>query len=280
MNNQPNQDSPFRQLEDIIDTPAKIVSLSEREYRAAEGLSQSLFKEFVKSPKHYIEALKNPKEPTKDMLFGTCFHAVMLQPDPFSVFAVKKKVDGRTNEGKAYNKEFAEENAGKIVIDEDEYANIKGMRESVLEHPEVRMLYDKGIKMELPIIGKRHCNNGTDIILKGLLDMYDIETGYIYDFKKCQSADESFKWSVRDRRYDLQGIHYGWLITMCGLPFKGFKLIAVEDKAPYCNAIYTLTAERQFKSFQEWQQQMDYFAECKEKDVWAGYSTETREITF
>jgi hypothetical protein len=275
-----NQDSPFRISEECIGTPAQIVSLTEAEYRQADGLSQSLFKKFCKSPKHYLEALKNPKEPTKDMLFGTCFHAVMLQPDPFSVFAVKKKVDGRTADGKKYNADFSAENAGRVVIDEEEYARIKLMKESVLEHPEISRLYEKGVKMETPIIGKRTCLNGEVITLKGLLDMYDEETGIIYDFKKVKDAGDSFKWSCKDFRYDLQAIHYGWLVTMCGLPFNGFKFIAVEDESPHCLGVYKLSSERSFKTFQEWQQQMDYFAECKQKDIWAGYTQDTKDINF
>ena len=101
--------------------PAVLVNIKDKDYRGANGLSQSSIKDFIKSPAHYLVATEQTSEPTSAMQLGTAFHAVMLQDKPKEHYAVKIKMDGRTKDGKAYNEQFALDNAGKAIINtEDE----------------------------------------------------------------------------------------------------------------------------------------------------------------
>lgn len=256
-----------------------VFNMTERDYRKASGLSQSSLKDFCVSPKHYIESIENPKEPTKDMIFGTCFHSLML--DETLCYAVREKLDMRKNADKERAAEWELQNAGKIAQDDEAEARLQGMKKSILDGKEsvAHKLYKETKKEHrgIALFGTAVTPFG-DVRIKGLLDGWLESEGIIWDFKKCQSAQPyEFEKMVRERGYWLQSAQYQMLAKSAGLRVEDFIFIPVEDKAPHCFASYSFDIYKQMKyqkyaPIARWSNAICEFAECQANGNWHGYN--------
>jgi len=261
--------------------PALCAGMTEADYRKALGLSQSSLKLFHKSPAHYLSSTEQENEPTDAMILGSVFHAIILQPDKASeLYAVKQKMDGRSKEGRAYNEQFAIENAGKFIINTEQETQLLEMKNSVLSHPMAnRLLVDSDFR-ELPVFGTYPTPYG-DVRLKGLIDAYDSESGIINDLKTCEDASpEGFKKAIWDRRYDLQDVQYGWLLENAGRVVNQFNFICVEKKAPWAVAVYSISPQSLLKSAGRWEDLVIEFGSCMKSGVWKAYSDEIVELSL
>lgn len=259
---------------------AFIVEMTDADYRKSVGLAQSSLKEFMHSPAHYLASIEQVSEPTKAMNFGSAFHASVLLDDPFSVFAIKKKVDGRSKEGKAYNDNFALENANKIIIDDDDYNAIQGMKNSIMLHKEASEKIKHLSNKEVSVFGTYIAQEG-DIRLKGLIDGYSESGEYALDLKSCEDASPAgFRKAIWDYRYDIQNCHYWWLLTNAKKKIKDFYFIAVEKKPPYAVGVYRISPDSLIKSFVSWELYIEKFAECQKTGNYPAYSPEIVNIVL
>ena len=270
---------PMNQITD--GTEPLIAQLKDADYRSSDGLSKSMLTHFLRSPAHYLSACDAIVKPTEAMNFGTAFHAEILQGSPLDFYAVKKKVDGRTADGKKYNAEFLAENADKAIIDEEEYNAILGMKQGLYKNETAHKLMNELTHREISFFGTRN-NANPDIKpvrLKGLLDGYSSATGAIIDIKTCEDASPvGFKRAIRNFRYDIQDIHYSWLVNNAGKPFSGFYFIAVEKSPPYACAVYKVGMTTRIKTMSEWQYAIDYYGVCQSTGDFPAYPTSTIEI--
>ena len=260
-------------------TPAFIAGIADADYRNARGLAQSSLKEFLVSPAHYLVSLDTKPEPTKAMQFGTAFHAEMLQQDPSQFYAVKEKVDGRTKEGKSYNENFAIENAGKVVIDTDEATALKGMRGSILRHITASGLMGALSHKEVAAFANYGINGETRI--KGLMDGYSERGEYAIDLKTAEDASPAgFRKAIWDRSYDLQQVHYTWLLTCNNKPIKNFYFIVVEKKPPYAVGVYTINPASIAKTQVRWENAIQMFGDCQKDGDYPAYADSVVEIVL
>lgn len=256
--------------------PAVITNITEAEYRKATGLSQSSLKEFLISPAHYLASIEKIKEPTKAMQFGTAFHANMLADEPTDIYAVKKKVDGRSKEGRAYNEQFALENAGKIVLDSEEHDKIISMADSVMANGFAGDVIQSLTHKEFAVFGTNH-----GIRLKGLIDGYNEKEGIVIDLKTAEDASPAgFRKAIWDRGYALQQVHYTWLLTNAGKPVNAFYFIAIEKEPPYAVGVYTINKDSLANAFKVWDDALDSFWVCQASGVYPAYSENPVEITL
>lgn len=261
--------------------PAFCAGMTEAEYRNAVGLSQSSLKIFSKSPAHYLASTEEKQEPSDAMILGSVFHALVLQPEKAKdLYAVKLKVDGRSSMGKAYNENFALENAGKFVINVEQEAQLLAMKASLLSHPKAHRLLADSNYRELPVFGTYPTPYG-DVRLKGLIDAYDSVNGYINDVKTCEDASpEGFRKAIWDRRYDFQDVQYGWLLHNAGKPVNQFNFLCVEKKPPFAVAVYSISAESLLKSAGRWEDLVIEFGACTSSGIWKAYSDEIIELSL
>ena len=261
--------------------PAFCAGMTEADYRKAIGLSQSSLKIFSKSAAHYLASTEEQHEPSDAMILGSVFHAIMLQPNEAkNLYAVKLKVDGRSKEGKAYNENFALENAGKFIINVEQEAQLMAMKTSILGHPKASVLLAHSDYRELPVFGTYPTPYG-DVRLKGLIDAYDSKDGIVNDIKTCESASpEDFKRAIWDRRYDFQDVQYGWLLENAGKPVNQFNFICVEKKPPFAVAVYSISAESLLKSAGRWEDLVIEFGACTSSGIWKAYSDEVIELSL
>jgi hypothetical protein len=256
--------------------PAFIAEITDADYRKATGLSQSSLKHFLVSPAHYLASTEEVIEPTKAMQFGTAFHAQILQAKPEEHFAVKKKMDGRSKEGKAYNESFAFENQGKVIIDEEEHSKILAMAESLKNHEFADNALKALTHKEVAVFGTTY-----GVRLKGLIDGYNEKEGIVIDIKTAEDASPAgFRKAIWDRQYAIQQVHYTWLLTNAGKPVNAFYFIAIEKEPPYATGVYTINPESLKKARKVWEEALDSFFVCQASGVYPAYSEEPVEITL
>lgn len=254
--------------------PAVFVNIKDKDYRSATGLSQSAIKDFIKSPAHYLVGTEQVSEPTPAMQLGTAFHAVMLQDKPKEHYAVKIKMDGRTKEGKAYNEQFAVENAGKAIINTEDEETLLKMRESIMAHPLASKLAKGLTHKEFAVLGSIETNDGY-VRLKGLIDGYCETEGYIVDYKTCEDASPlGFIKAIRDRRYDLQSVQYPWLLKNAQMKVTDFYFICVEKVPPYAVGVYRIELDYLIETGKRWAWAIGDFCVCQRDGKYPAYSDE------
>lgn len=248
-------------------------NLEDGVYRNAKGLSKSMLTHFMRSPAHYQHALTETREPTEAMNFGTAFHASILLDNPNSAFAVKRKVDGRTKEGKEYNERFALENQGKAIINEEQEVCIKGCIASIHNHPFASDLFSGITEREFSVFGTKQNNVIEPVVLKGRMDAYDAKRGFVIDYKTCEDASPNgFMKAIWSYKYHMQHVQYKWLIENAGLPFKAFYFVCVEKTPPYASAVYIIHADSIARGIDNWEQNIFEFSQCQNSGIWPAYS--------
>lgn len=158
-------------------------------------LSNSDIDELLYNPK----AFKQNKETTKDMLVGSLFHYLMIEPDKAGDI-ISKAVDASSRQTKVY-KEYIEENSLEVALLTSEVEQVKSMVES--------MRSNQDFYSEIYEFGNRYEEAGTttlfDLPWKGKADV--VSENFVIDLKTTSSIKD-FKWSANKYNYDSQAYIY------------------------------------------------------------------------
>jgi hypothetical protein len=251
-----------------------IKDIKDSEYRSASGLSNSMLKHFIRSPKHYLLATETVFEPTESMQFGSAIDAEILRKNPSDYYVVMPKVDGRTKEGKALKEKIQKEAEGKAVISEESAQKIPFIKESLYGHPEVGKIL-RGLTMkQFALFGTISTEHG-DVALKGLVDGYDETTGTMFDLKTAQNASPSgFSKAIRDFGYAYQNIQYVWLAMNAGLKVNRFVFGVVDNDAPFVTGAYSIHEDVLKRAYENWLKSINKYAYCQKSGDWDGYGKE------
>ena len=105
---------------------AKLLNLSEQEYRPMEALNQSYIKDIHNVSPSYAEyRLKNP-EVGPALLFGSALHHYVLEQSTFyGYYAVAPSCDRRTKLGKETWESFVADNGDKTVLKDSDKDALK-----------------------------------------------------------------------------------------------------------------------------------------------------------
>lgn len=239
-------------------------------YHHSPGISKSQLMELAKSPAHYKWMIDHPgdREPTPAMIFGTCFHLMILEPGRFDqeVISAPEGMKFTTKEGKAWK----EENKGKIILKSDEMERLKLMREEILAHPTAARIFEDGT----PEVSAFWRDQEVGSLCRARFD-YLREDGMIADLKTtdCAAPDAFARTIFSDlTRYYVQAAYYSDAYeAITGEIPKGFIFVAVEKSPPYPVATYILS-ENGLRAGRDWYRRMlDLYEECREADIWPGY---------
>ena len=244
--------------------------MTEREYRAAEGISRSQLWKMSESPEKFLWAMEHPQEPTPALLFGQAAHKMMLEPDGWAdEFAVAPIIDRRTKDGKLAWQCFADEAAGRSVISADDYETACAMVETAKKNLYVSRLLDG--KTEEPVFWKDEL---TGELCKARLDCISRigDKMVIVDYKTTADAStDAFMRSAVKYGYDFQAAMYleGYKQTM-GTECL-FVFIAQEKVEPY--SINILQADEVFlrRGYDIFRELLGTYHDCKQTGIWWGY---------
>ena len=114
-----------------------IVIETNAEYHGYRGaISKSRLANMAVCPAYFKWCEDNPSAPSDDMVLGSAFHKIVLEPETFDdEFVVMPNFDRRTKDGKMQYALFVEQSNGKTVITQEQYETICGMRDSIMSNP-------------------------------------------------------------------------------------------------------------------------------------------------
>lgn len=237
-----------------------------------EAISKSRLANMSVCPAYFKWCEDNPQEPSEDMVLGSAFHKIVLEPETFyDEFAVMPNVDGRTTQGKRLKKQFEETKGNKQVITQDQLETICGMRDSIMSNPYARKLINGNIEQSMYFtddLTKVECKCRPDVWRKVS------DRVVITDLKSAKSVmPNDFMRDCVKYHYDLQTAMYReGASKVLGVPKDNidFVFIAVEKKPPYLLNIMQADTYVIQKGEADFREYIGTYAECKEKNVWYG----------
>jgi exodeoxyribonuclease VIII len=248
-----------------------ILSLPEKQYREAEGISKSAL-DYIAPPrtpahfKAYIDGLFRV-ETTPAMRLGQMIHRAILEPDALEISVKPEGLNLSTKEGREWKAAQT-----KTIITQDEYETIKGMRDSVHTHPAVKRVLANA-KTEVSLFASAE----DGVLRKARIDALPEGGNVIVDIKSCQSADpDLMAKSVVSYRYDVQAAYYLDLCALLGLDKSEFLFVCVEKQPPYAVAVYALDQDAIAWGRKQYQRDLAAVKHCMAEDHWPSF---TQDIT-
>ena len=267
-----------------MQSPTVILDMPEAEYHARPEVSAHQLMKILECPAKFRDAIDHPPEPTPAMIFGSRFHAALLEPlrygEQYIQAAVKPDCDLRLKINREmadrYNAECAVvEASGKDQISANDYTAIAGMKASCMAHPDIaRAVSDS--KHEVSIFW---VDSETGVEMRARIDMVrfkrDEGRGTLDDVKTTTDASaNAVRKDVGNFNYDMQAAVYidGFASVMRIEPEDvTFSLDCVEKSSPYLCARYTLPALTIALGRAKYRAALNLFTKCKETNDWPSY---------
>ena len=262
--------------------------LSNAEYHALDYVSKSHLDLVDKSPYHYWDRYINPDrvipEPTKQMIIGSAFHSLVLEPDVFETeFIVEavdapkrptatqrnaKKPSNQTLDAIAFWESFDNKAKGKTILSLEDIERLTIMKQRIVEHPAASTILNLSGVAEQSYQWK---DEKTGELCKSRPDFHTDDGTLIVDLKTTSDASElGFQKSVHNFRYHVQAGFYLRSIKEA----QQFVFIAVETKPPYLVAVYNASTDMINAGNRVADKNLETLANCRKSGKWLGYSEE------
>lgn len=222
-------------------------TLSNEEYHADKNsLSRTSIKDFYRSPYYYYAMHLNINRPeklaTRDMLFGSAFHTLILEQHLFNDdYAIEPEKVLLKDVGRTlyehYKSECEElEKTKKIVLSRDEYNTLMQMREALARDSRIKELVDGG-EIEKSFFWK---DEASEMIVKARPDI--LHQNMIVDLKTIADASPiSFQRSMINGWYHVQGAMIRDAVRkLQGIDISNVINICVEKQYPFSIGIYII----------------------------------------
>lgn len=244
------------------------------EYHKHEAVSKTRLDLLHRSPAHLRAELENPTPATPAMVWGTMFHAFILQPELFEreYAVVEEPIDKRTKEGKQAWQDWQDANPGKVAIAKPDMTVLVAMRDALMAHPLARIALTDGV----PEQSIFWTSDGVDCRCRP--DYW--REGVLYDLKTTIDArPDAFSRACWNYRYHVQSAFYlDGYHGVTDAPVGDFVFIAIEKTAPYAVAMYHANEAMVEQGRNEYRADLAVYRECLERDEWPGYSPEITSI--
>lgn len=245
--------------------------MTEREYRAAEGVSRSqLWRLHEGSPEKFKYAEEHPEEPTPALIFGQMVHKLVLEPETFeNEFVIMPECDRRTKEGKAQWFDFLQGAGDRTPIKAEDYEKALGMRNALTENDLIAKLLSG--KHEVPLFWTDEMTGET---CKVRLDCFTpLSNGaVVIDYKTTSDAStESFMRSAINYGYDFQAAMYSEAVKRTMDKDVVFYFIAQEKDPPYAFNVLAADDRLVRRGYDTFRELLGIYHECKESGNWYGY---------
>lgn len=250
--------------------------MSNEDYHAAPGLSNSGLTELARSPWHYYSRFLDPNRPERErkagQLEGSIAHCAILEPDQFDKrYRVAPNMSRATKAWKELEEIAAAE--GVELVKLDDYERAMRQASSVRRIAEVRDLFSHG-KPELSAFAT------ADSVLKkcrpdwtayvGASDVILTDVKTVGDAKPDEMARH-----IGRKGYYRQAAHYWRTFEQAsGLRVVGFKFLAVESEWPYAASLTRLDEVSLQVAMEEVRELTELYAECLTAGRWPGYDEE------
>ena len=212
--------------------------MTDKEYRAAEGVNKSTLWLMHKSPAHYLWFSEHQREDTQALRLGRAIHSAILTPDSFAGdwAVLPEEIDRRTKAGKEAYAEFEASSAGREILTAAEAEQVRNIAEAVLSSVDTSELLNLARIREEPIFWT---DRETGLLCKCRVDAMSIEQRVLIDLKTTTDADTlSFYREAARYGYDVQAAHYssGFFEKFGHWP--DWYFIAVEKAEPFAAHVF------------------------------------------
>jgi exodeoxyribonuclease VIII len=159
---------------------------------------------------------------------------------------------------------------GLVVIGTAQAAQVDGMAESVLAHPEARHILETVAGREVTIITEID-----GVPVRARFDIYDGTNAA--DLKSARDASpRGFNTAVGRYGYHIQDRWYSEAHTAVnGTELETFKFLVVESAAPYLVGVYDLDFMWEDLAKERTKQARELWRRCTETNTWPGYQSAT-----
>ena len=252
----------------------KVIESNSEYHGNTSAISKSRLANMSVCPRYFKWCEDNPKEPTEDLIVGSAFHKVVLEPNTFGEeFVVMPSFDRRTNNGKALYNEFMGSVNGRQIITVDQYNMILGMANSIScdKYANVLLNGEREVSMY-------YTDELTEIECKVRPDVYKVvgDKVIITDVKSCRSAmPETFMKDIVNYSYDLQAYMYRLGVSkVLNIPIDNisFVFMAVEKKEPYLMAMYEVTQDVFDRGEMLYRKYLGELKYCRDTNNWYSYN--------
>ena len=239
-----------------------------------EAISKSRLANMSVCPAYFKWCEDNPTEPSEDMVLGSAFHKIVLEPETFDKeFMIMPHFDRRTKEGRLGYENLMNKVQGHAItlITKEQYDTICGMRYSIMSNPYARKLINGNIEQSMywtDELTKVNCKCRPDV-WRRVADRV-----VITDLKSAKSVmPNEFMRDCVKYHYDLQTAMYrDGVSKVLGVPKENidFVFIAVEKKPPYLLNIMQADTYVIQKGEADFREYIGTYAECLETHNWYG----------
>ena len=257
--------------------PGFYPGMSNEDYRQARGTNWSVLRKFKKSAKHARAAQLKPQPPTKEMVLGQAFHALVLEPERFAKEFVKVPEDAPRRQGKAnmeWWERFDKENGGRLRISDSDWTEIHCWRTGLYDNPRAaELLNDPKAYRECAIVWD---DPETGIRCKGRLDLVARWQGIsvVADVKTTQDATP-FSFGKDLDYFDYAGQIMFYLDGLNTIrPLGGGErvpyFLAVEKQEPFDAVVYELGQASREQARINARTYLTRYAEAQKHGAWPG----------
>ena len=262
------------------------------QYHSNAAISHSKLEIFRKRPRLYqmryvTKELPSP-EPTAAFRIGSAVHCAVLEKVHFEErYALRPDgIDRRTKDGKVAWETFCSQNAGKEILDSEEWKQVHTMQTAVVENPLVSQLLSNGS----PELSWRLQSRAVPVQCR--TDWFSREgcalsdgRPYVADLKTVDSLDadsfRSFERSAFTFGYHRQAGFYLDLISeSLGFPVTDFYFIVIEKLAPYGVSVVRLSADALTAGRNESMTDLSRLKVCLDTDNWPNVEPQVTELAL
>jgi exodeoxyribonuclease VIII len=254
---------------------SEIVLETNAEYHGyREAISKSRLANMSVCPAYFRWCEDNPQEPSEDMVLGSAFHKIVLEPETFDKeFMIMPHFDRRTKEGRLGYENLMNKVQGECItlITKEQYDTICGMRDSIMSNPYARKLINGNIEQSMYFT-----DDLTNVECKCRPDVWRkvADRVVITDLKSAKSVmPNDFMRDCVKYHYDLQTAMYrDGASKVLGVPKENidFVFIAVEKKPPYLLNIMQADTYVIQKGEADFREYIGTYKECKETNNYYG----------
>tara|TARA_R100001510_G_C7627008_1_gene186674 strand:+ start:70 stop:873 length:804 start_codon:yes stop_codon:yes gene_type:complete len=247
--------------------------MNEKQYRNAEGITQSQLKYILESPKSFQINLLADRKPTTSMMIGTAIHTMLFEPRNWQQTLAIWEGDRRA--GKAWQ-EFQAENGYKIILKSNEYQKVLDCVDEVKQFPFFQKLKDEKLYIEQPIFWNDTMSPAPHLKLKSKPDV--VTHTKVIDLKTTSSIAE-FERSIWKYKLHFQAAAYLRAVNSFygktgSLQGREYYLLAVETSDANLVRCYKLPPIAIDHGSMLWDRALALYAECEQKNKWHGYEEE------
>lgn len=249
-----------------------VYGLPEAEYHAPKDeLSSTGAKTLLKNAARFKwEVLDGNRVWSEGFDLGTAVHALVLEDaERYVTYPEEHLTPSGNTSTKADTVAWAKQqhDAGNVLLTPNQVKQMRGMAESVKNHPEAMALFGRPGHSEASVF-----DHVRGVKRRGRFDYLPDDGGLVVDLKTTVDASpEGFERSIAKWRYDIQRAHYLSILESITGERRDMLFVAVEKEPPYYVGVHRISEQWAEIGEKRALEAVDKYRRCMETGIWPAY---------